>query len=119
MKFPGRVWRIIFQLQNLWWDSRAVLAGYCNHCPNDGTPGSGGYTFWRCGRRRRHEGLHRANNYVWTDDGVTHYLPVPPGLLQRVHQPYRRSAGAMTRRQRRNRDAWHRQKDAERKARLG
>lgn len=119
MKLSGRAWRVVFRAQNLWWDGRAVLAGYCNHCPNQGIPGEGGgYTFWRCGLRRGHEGLHRSNNYVWTDDGTTDYLPLPHGHAQRAHQPWRRSAGAMTRRQRRNREAWHRQQDAKRKARL-
>jgi hypothetical protein len=119
MKLPGRAWRVIFRVQNTWWDLRAILAGYCNHCPNNGTPGQGGgYTFWRCALQRRHPGLHRAGNYVWTDDGVASYLPTRP-TQPMPSQPYRRSAGAMTRRQRRNRDTWHRQQDAKRKARLG
>jgi hypothetical protein len=122
MKLPGHAWRVIYRAKNTWWDMRAHLAGYCNHCPNDGIPGQGGgYTFWRCGLRRRHEGLHRSNNYVWTDDGTTDYLPLPYGHSQGATQPraWRRSAGTMTRRQRRNRDAWHREQGARRKARLG
>lgn len=119
MKLSGRAWRVIFRLQNAWWDARAVLAGYCNHCPNSGVPGQGGgYTWWRCALRRGHEGMHRACNYVWSDDGDTSYLPTRPRQAM-PDQPWRRSAGAMTRRQRRNREAWHRQQDAERKARLG
>jgi hypothetical protein len=112
VKLPGRAWRIIHQLQRIRWDIWATLKGYCNHCPNDGTPGTGGgYTFWRCGRRRGHQGLHRAFNYVWTPDGATDYLPLPYGHPESASQPraWFRAPGAMTRRQRRNRAAWRRQ----------
>lgn len=27
--------------------------------------GDGGYTHWRCGRPRGHEGAHRFGNYIW------------------------------------------------------
>jgi hypothetical protein len=120
VRLPGKAWRAIHRVKNAWYDLRAMLAGYCNHCPNDGTPGSGGYTFWRCGLRRGHDGLHRSNNYVWTDDGNTSYLPLPYGHPQGAAQPRAWSrTPAMTRRQRRTREAWHQEQDARRRARLG
>lgn len=68
-----------------YYDLRARLAGWCNHCPRrgDGGPGSG-YAQWRCQLRRRHTGLHRGVNYVWTDDGLVDYLPTPSGHTDQV-----------------------------------
>ena len=34
----------------------------CNVTPPKGT---GGYSHWHCGEKRRHKGDHRYNNYVW------------------------------------------------------
>jgi hypothetical protein len=116
VRLPGRAWRIIYQGRRLYADGRAVLAGYCNHCPNDGTPGSGGgYLFWRCALQRHHPGMHRSRNYVWSDDGTTDYAPVPVGQPM-PDQPWTelRAPSAMTRRQRRNRRAWDTQRRIER-----
>lgn len=76
----------------LWWfpirgeihtaylDVRARLGGWCNNCPATSNEHGGGYGHWRCALRRGHDGrLHRFENYVWTDDGNTDYLPVPGG----------------------------------------
>ena len=120
MKLPGRAWIVIHRTQNRWWDLRAILAGYCNHCPGSPIPGQGGgYLFWRCGLRRGHEGLHRSNNYVWDEGGTTSYMPLPYSHPQGAHQPrkWNRKPG-WTMRQARALDAWHREQDARRRARL-
>jgi len=36
--------------------------GACNAVPPHG---HGGYDHWYCQRKRRHDGLHRVNSYVW------------------------------------------------------
>jgi hypothetical protein len=78
MRIPGRCWIIRHRITNRWHDLRAVLAGYCNHRPWSPIPGDGGgYAHWRCALTRGHDGLHRARNYVWSDDGRTDYVPVP------------------------------------------
>ncbi|WP_052457538.1 hypothetical protein [Streptomyces sp. AcH 505] len=89
MRIPGRVWITIHRVQNRWRDALAVAAGYCNDRPQKtGIPGEGGgYRHWRCALKRRHEGLHRAGNYVWTDDGKTTYLPAPHGSGKEAWQP--------------------------------
>lgn len=38
----------------------------CNAVP---PKGQGGYDHWHCQQRRRHDGLHRFNNYVWGEIG--------------------------------------------------
>jgi hypothetical protein len=105
MRIPDRLYVWWHRAQNRYWDTRAVLAGFCNHRPWSPIPSEpGGYAHWRCNLRRHHEGLHRSNNYVWSDDGRTDYLPVPVG--QRApHQPWDRHM-AGTRRDDRIRDAW-------------
>lgn len=66
------------ELHVAWLDVRAWWKGYCNDCPARPDPGQGGgYSFWRCALKRGHDGLHRARNYVWTDDGGCEYMPVP------------------------------------------
>jgi hypothetical protein len=97
-----RTWR---RTRNRWRDLRAVAAGYCNDCPWRAAPDAGGgYTWWRCGLRRRHGGLHRHNNYVWTDDGRTDYLPIPVGQPS-PRQPRDRD-GTPSLRQARERRRW-------------
>lgn len=42
--------------------------------------GSGGYDHWHCQMRRRHDGMHRFNNYVWGDVGgedIGHVVHAP------------------------------------------
>ena len=72
--------------------------------------GDGGYFFWRCSLRRGHKGPHRSVNYLWGHDGGASYSPLasPPRRLERY--------AVMTRRQARERDAWHEARDAERRA---
>ncbi len=45
----------------------------CCDCPYP----HGGYSFWRCGKRRGHKGRHRMRNYTWSDDGRTRFEPLP------------------------------------------
>jgi hypothetical protein len=108
MKLPGRAWIAIFRVDNRWKDLLAILAGYCNHCPWTADPAQGGgYAFWRCALRRGHDGLHRARNYVWEDDGRPSYVPMPN--RQRIpQQPWQRRT-SFTRRQTRAREMWHQQ----------
>lgn len=48
--------------------------------------GTGGYDHWHCQLRRRHDGMHRFNNYVWGDVGgedlghVVHAIRNTPDL---------------------------------------
>jgi hypothetical protein len=74
---------------NRWYDLLAIAHGYCNRrSRTDDTPaGGGGYTHWRCALRRRHNGMHRYGNYVWTDDGAVDYLPAPVGSGKEAWQP--------------------------------
>lgn len=65
------------EMRTAYIDVRAWLGGWCNDCPDRGDMTGGGYGHWRCGWRRHHEGLHRARNYVWTDDGRCSYMPIP------------------------------------------
>lgn len=60
-------------------DLAALLAGYCNAHSTNGSrrDGGGGYTFWRCRRRRGHTGAHRMFNYRWTTQpGMCVYDPI-------------------------------------------
>lgn len=80
------------ELWSFYYDLRARLAGWCNHCPKEGDSGPrSAYAHWRCQLRRGHVGLHQAVNYVWTDDGQTDYLPVPLRHAgQAMHSPWAR-----------------------------
>jgi hypothetical protein len=80
------------ELRYAYYDLRAWFGGWCNHCPKEGDGGPGsGYAHWRCQLRRRHTGLHRAVNYVWTDDGQCDYLPTNPRHTdQRMASPWAR-----------------------------
>ena len=103
MKTRLHIWRK--RAVNRWYDLRATLAGYCNHRPYSPIPGEGGgYAHWRCSLPRRHEGMHRSRNYVWSVDGRTNYLPVPHGVRM-PRQPWERSM-TPTSRQARERDRW-------------
>lgn len=115
MRIPGRLWIWWHRAQNRYADARAILAGYCNHRPWSPRPGEGGgYSHWRCALNRGHDGLHRARNYVWSDDDRTDYLPIPAGHPM----PYQRWERNMTptRRQEREREAWQREQTAKRRA---
>lgn len=101
-------------------DALSVLRGYCNHKPwhaNLDDDGGGGYPHWRCGYKRGHDGLHRANNYVWTDDGRTNYLPIDrlrhPAVVNRL--AYKQILG-QSYTQRLARGRWHRREEARRRA---
>jgi hypothetical protein len=119
MRIPGRVWIAIHRTQNRWHDLLAVLAAYCNDRPQKtGVPGEGGgYRDWRCALKRRHDGMHRTGNYVWTDDGTVSYLPAPHGSGKEAHQPWRRTM-TPTMRQARNWRRWDEQQSAARRERL-
>ena len=70
---------------------------------------AGGYTFWRCGRPRGHKGPHRTVNYLWGDDlGGTAYSPTADPIRGLDRYPID------TRRQRRQRRAFHDAADARR-----
>lgn len=80
MRLPD--WALVWwhRVANRYFDARAVTAGYCNHRPWSPIPGEGGgYAHWRCALARRHVGLHRSANHVWSDDGHTSYMPPPRG----------------------------------------
>lgn len=112
----GLYWRTRHRLGNRWMDTRAFLAGYCNDCPWNADPGQGGgYSFWRCGWKRRHDGLHRSRNYVWTDDGRTSYVPVNFLAEEWADQPWDRHP-TTTLRTERARRRWHEAREAERRA---
>jgi hypothetical protein len=119
MKLPGRAWIAIHRTQNRWHDLLAVLVGYCNDQPQKtGIPGQGGgYRNWRCALKRRHDGMHRFGNYVWTDDGTVTYLPAPTGSGKEAWQPWRRNM-TPTMRQARNQRRWNEQQSAVRRERL-
>lgn len=91
MYLPGRVWVAIHRTQNRWWDMRAGLKGFCNHCPwsPDHTRG-GGYSFWRCALPRGHKSEHRARSYVWDDEGHTEYSPLEDSFHLCRDQPWKR-----------------------------
>jgi hypothetical protein len=84
------------RLQNRFMDARAVLAGSCNASTWTGKPPygyAGGYSHWRCGKRRGHHlevprgvtletgdyGPHRFINYIWDGDpgSRAEYSPLP------------------------------------------
>lgn len=47
---------------------------HCDKCPSK--EGSGGYSFWRCGRHRWHPGACRFKNYIWVRGEMVRYNPV-------------------------------------------
>lgn len=103
MNINLRIWRK--RTINRWYDLRAALGGYCNHRPYSPIPGEGGgYAHWRCALRRRHDGMHRSNNYVWSGDGRTTYLPVPHNQPT-PRQPWERTM-TLTARQARRKQRW-------------
>lgn len=105
MKLPARVRIWTHRAQNRYWDTLAVLSGYCNNCPWTADPGGGsGYSFWRCAYKRGHEQPHRYRNYTWTDDGHGKYDPIPAGEPWPT-QPHDRAA-TPTRRQQRQKQTW-------------
>lgn len=72
------------------------------------------FHFWRCGLPAGHDGPHRSVNYLWGDgvDGRSQYDP-DNGISDGVERkPVR------TRRQAREFEDWHRQREAERRAAL-
>jgi len=73
------------EIRYAYYDARAPLAGWCNHNPKEGDGGpNSGYGHWRCQLRRRHTGMHRGNNYVWSDAGFVDYLPTNPRHTDQV-----------------------------------
>lgn len=89
MTLSASVWIALHRMRNRWYDVLAVGAGYCNDRPNKtGVPGHG-YFHWRCALKRRHDGMHREGNYVWSDDGESSYLPAPYGSGREAWQPSR------------------------------
>lgn len=73
-----RAWITWHQVQNRFYDTVAVLRGYCNDCPwrPDFRYPGGGYKHWRCGLGHGHSGQHRFINYTWGADGRTSYEPI-------------------------------------------
>lgn len=103
------------------WDRH--VRGYCCAAPS-GLPDSPGYHFWRCGLKHGHDGAHRFVNYLWSDSAGEkvpaareHYSVYAPrdglGAVRLDRYP------TLTRRQKRQRDAWHEMKDRERRANHG
>lgn len=80
-------------------DLLARLRGRCNRAPLFMV--DGGYHFWRCGLRRRHDGPCRTGNYWWGPGGSIYDPDTPhaPSVLKRA-------AGRETRRQRESRRRW-------------
>jgi hypothetical protein len=68
-------------------DAYAILRGACNSSTWDETTMSynGGYSHWRCGKRRGHadtverwDSVHRFHNYTWEGPGYpVEYAPLP------------------------------------------
>jgi hypothetical protein len=62
-----------------WWGLRSWLFEHALHaavyqrrpgaCNQPPPSGQGGYTHWLCTLRRKHDGMHRYNNYTWGDIG--------------------------------------------------
>lgn len=77
--------------RNDWWGLRSWLYSQALHaavyrrkpfaCNASPPKGQGGYSHWLCHLKRRHDGMHRFNNYVWGDiDGEpigAHHIPLP------------------------------------------
>ncbi len=120
MSLTGRYWRRRYRIENWAMDARAVWRGYCNNCPWRAEPGHG-YSWWRCGRKDGHDGMHRSRNYVWGEDGRPEFVPVVGTAAAKLtdapyaDQPWVRNPG-LNRRQQRAADAWHRSRLAERAA---
>lgn len=99
------------------WDH--CVRGYCSAAPS-GVPGAPGYHFWRCNLPRGHEGAHRSLNYLWHDP-LAEKRPIdlePYSIYSPRDQPGRRldRYPTLTRRQKRQRNAWHEMRDKERRA---
>lgn len=117
-------WRYIWwlptrgELHTAYVDVRAWLGGWCNHCPDPGDFTGGGYGHWRCEHKRDHDRAHRAVNYVWTDDGVTDYVPMPirNGYNEHERSPWSRKQFGNSWRHRMRRMAWHRRDEATRRS---
>jgi len=75
------VWYIQrWRVENRLLDVYAVLRGACNASTWDPERAdySGGYSHWRCGKRRGHATEHRFMNYVWDGDGSpVRFDPLP------------------------------------------
>lgn len=113
-------WVTWHRAKNRWYDLRAILAGYCNDCPYSGDPGEGGgYAHWRCAHRRGHDGLHRSNNYVWSDDGQTDYVPIPHGQDTPTEPWAGKRSMTPTMRQARQGRHWQEERARERRERIG
>jgi hypothetical protein len=84
----------LHRLENRYRDARAYLAGACNATTWDPAKRDyqGGYSHWRCGKRRGHHlevprgvtletgdyGPHRFANYIWEGPGHrVEYAPLP------------------------------------------
>jgi hypothetical protein len=76
-----------YRLHNRLLDARAVALGACNASTWNPAKGDydGGYSHWRCNKRRGHqdplrgmEQPHRFNNYIWEGPGHrVEYAPLP------------------------------------------
>ena len=82
----GAAWRVRHRLANRALDARARLAGACNASTWVESIGdyAGGYSHWRCGKRRGHlhpitgmDQPHRFNNYIWRSGDKVEYAPIP------------------------------------------
>jgi hypothetical protein len=95
----SRLWVAWARMQNRYMDARARFAGACNAdtWTGEGHTGyAGGYSHWRCGKKRGHfgngvmvyrdgdyvdggtYGPHRFNNYIWNGPGSrVEYAPLP------------------------------------------
>lgn len=72
----------LMRFKNRIYDGWAVLVGACNKSTWTGLPPTGyagGYSHWRCGRARGHQGSHRFINYVWSGkpDQKVYFDPLP------------------------------------------
>lgn len=109
-RLRGRCWTARHRAANALCDLRdRWLHGYCCAAPSTMLE-DGAYHFWRCGRKRGHKGPHRTVNYLWGHEGggyspIPHDQPSPPRLDRHP---------TLTRRQRRARDQWERQRRIDR-----
>lgn len=104
----SRAVRTKFRVVNAWRDLvDHWLRGKCCAAPSYMKDGE--YHFWRWGLKRGHAGQHRSLNYMWGNGEGSIYDP-DHGIPDRLDRyPIR------TRRQAREQEAWHRERDARRR----
>jgi hypothetical protein len=79
-----------YRLGNRLMDARSILAGACNASTWTGQKPygyAGGYSHWRCSRKRRHLGPHRFENYVFAGLRVE-YKPIEPYTAMKEICPF-------------------------------